>query len=282
MPEAGKVPGFERFMWPTLEALKKLGGSATVDELDDDVAVSMNLTEAQLSQLHNQGPRTEFSYRSAWARTYLGKAGAITNSERGVWAITPHGQTLKITDMGSLAAKVRGSYEVRERIGAISGPAQLRHLDQDRWKDELLSVLKNLPPAGFERLCQRVLREQGFDKVEVTGRTGDGGIDGVGILSVSLLSFKIVFQCKRYRGTVGAAQVRDFRGAMQGRGEKGLLLTTGQFTPDAVKEANREGAPVIDLVDGDRLCNILKDLKFGVTTNHVESIAVERTWFDSV
>src|SRR5207244_2458619 len=70
------------------------------------------------------------------------------------------------------------------------------------------------PPPAFERLCQRLLREEGFIKVEVTGHSGDGGIDGIGILRVSMLAFPVFFQCKRYKGSVGAGAVRDFRGAM--------------------------------------------------------------------
>src|SRR5205807_2837236 len=98
------------------------------------------------------------------------------------------------------------------------------------WKDDLLALLRALSPDAFERLAQRVLREAGFLKVEVKGRSGDGGIDGIGVLRVNLLSFQVLFQCKRYQGSVGAGAIRDFRGAMIGRSDKGLVLTTGAFT----------------------------------------------------
>jgi restriction system protein len=150
------------------------------------------------------------------------------------------------------------------------------------WKDELLDVVRALTPAAFERLAQRLLREAGFLKVEVTGRSGDGGIDGIGLLRVNLLSFQVLFQCKRYQGSVGASAIRDFRGAMVGRSDKGLLITTGTFTPDAKREATRDGAPAIDLIDGDQLCDLLKQLKLGVRTEMVEKMTVEPVWFDSL
>jgi restriction system protein len=115
--------------------------------------------------------------------------------------------------------------------------------------------------------------------VEVTGRSGDGGIDGIGVLRVNLLSFQVLFQCKRYQGSVGASAIRDFRGAMVGRSDKGLFLTTGTFTPDAKREATRDGAPAIDLIDGDQLCDLLRQLKLGVRTEMVERVTVASDWF---
>ncbi len=136
-----------------------------------------------------------------------------------------------------------------------------------------------MKPAAFERLCQRILKESGFIKVEVTGRSGDGGIDGIGVLRLNLLSFHVFFQCKRWKGSVGASAIRDFRGAMVGRADKGLVMTTGTFTTDARKEATRDGAPAIDLVDGETLCELLKNLKIGVSIRKVEHVRVEQEAF---
>ena len=138
------------------------------------------------------------------------------------------------------------------------------------WKEDLLAILRDLEPDAFERLCQRILRESGFTKVLVTGRSGDGGIDGAGVLRVNLISFHVRFQCKRYTGSVGAREIRDFRGAMVGRADKGLFMTTGRFTSDAAREAVRDGAPAIDLIDGMALCGLLKQLELGVSTELVE------------
>jgi restriction system protein len=152
------------------------------------------------------------------------------------------------------------------------------------WKDGLLETLLAMSPAAFERLTQRLLREAGFINVNVTGRSGDGGIDGLGVYRVSLVGFPVFFQCKRYRASVGAGAVRDFRGAMAGRGDKGLLVTTGSFTADAKAEALRDGAPPIDLIDGDRLCDLLKEYRVGirVETKVIEDVEIDRAYFDGL
>ncbi len=147
------------------------------------------------------------------------------------------------------------------------------------WQDRVMECLLKMKPPAFERLCQRILKESGFIKVEVTGRSGDGGIDGVGVLRLNLLSFHVFFQCKRWKGSVGASVIRDFRGAMVGRADKGLVMTTGTFSADARREATRDGAPAIDLVDGEALCELLKDLQIGVSIEKVERVLVEQHVF---
>ena len=150
------------------------------------------------------------------------------------------------------------------------------------WRDDLLDTLQNMPPDAFERLCQRLLRESGFIEVEVTGRSGDGGIDGYGIIRLAgMISFPVLFQCKRYSGNVGPNVVRDFRGAMAGRAEKGVILTTGGFTRDAQREATRDGATPIDLIDGQLLMDKMKELKLGMHTKMVEVVQVDKSWFAS-
>ncbi len=154
-----------------------------------------------------------------------------------------------------------------------------------KWQEELLDVLLLMSPSAFERLVQRILRESGFIHVEVTGQTGDGGIDGHGILRLGgLLGFHVIFQAKRWKGAVGAGLIRDFRGAMVGRADKGLLITTGAFTKEAIKEATRDGAPAIDLIDGDQLVDKLKQLSLGVITKkiEVEQITIDKNWFQSL
>lgn len=151
------------------------------------------------------------------------------------------------------------------------------------WKDNLLAILLDLPPDSFERLTQRLLRESGFIQVEVTGKTGDGGIDGKGIIKINgLMSFHVMFQCKRYKGSVSPSHIRDFRGALQGRADKGLFVTTGTFTRDAIKEAIRDGAPPIDLIDGEELCLKLKELNLGIKTKLIESVSLDNTFFESI
>jgi restriction system protein len=134
-----------------------------------------------------------------------------------------------------------------------------------------------IEPAAFERLAQRLLREGGFTRVVISGRPGDDGIDGMGVLRVNLISFQVLFQCKRWKGSIGSEVIRNFRGAMQGRADKGLIITTGTFTAKAREEAARDGAPAIDLIDGEALCGLMKDLGLGV---HVREVRTEEVTLD--
>ncbi len=208
----------------------------------------------------------------------------MSNSQRGVWSITEKGGALTEAEVAAIPRQVRKTY-VNRKVGPAS-PADAAVPDTEQeeedWRAKLLNVLMAMPPDSFERLSQRVLRESGFIKVQVTGRSGDGGIDGLGVLRVALLSFQVSFQCKRYKGNVGPSAIRDFRGAMVGRSDKGLFITTGTFTAEAQREATRDGAPAIDLIDGELLCTLLKDLKLGVGTEMVEKVAVDSDWFTKI
>lgn len=150
------------------------------------------------------------------------------------------------------------------------------------WNDQLLSALLDIEPDAFERVSQRLLREAGFVKVEVRGKPGDGGIDGVGILRVDLVTFQVYFQCKRWSGSVGSKEIRDFRGALQGRADKGLFITTSSFTKQTSEEATRDGAIAIDLIDGERLCELLKKYELGVKTEVVEKITIQTDWLSEI
>src|ERR1035441_9970874 len=283
MPSEAKVPPYDKLMWHVLKAIKALGGSATNDELLEKVIELEHIPDAVQNILQTEH-QTKLSYRLAWARTYLGKAGALENPTHGVWAITESGSALTPEKIGQIPSEVRKLY--KEEKG--KKPKDLQETEDlspelKDWKDGLLAVLTTkLKPDAFERLAQRILRESGFVKVEVTGRSGDGGIDGVGVLRLALLSFQVYFQCKKYKGSVSPSAIRDFRGAMVGRTDKGLFITTGTFTAEAKKEATRDGAPAIDLIDGDSLCDLLKNLKLGVTTKMVEEVSIDPSWFGKI
>jgi restriction system protein len=206
----------------------------------------------------------------------------VNNSQRGVWSITEKGKALSESDVAAIPRQVRKKVSARKKSEPASvANAEPEHAEDD-WQEKLLNAVMAMPPDGFERLSQRVLRESGFIKVQVTGRSGDGGIDGLGVLRVNLLSFQVSFQCKRYKGSVGPSAIRDFRGAMVGRSDKGLFITTGAFTAEAQREATRDGAPAIDLIDGELLCTLLKDLKLGVSTEMVEKVTVDPAWFTKI
>jgi len=275
------LPTHEQLLWPTLQALKQMGGSGSNQEILDKVVTIMNLSDEAQKIPHGTGPLTEVDYRSRWARTYLRLFSAVENSSRAVWSITPKGQGLTEQEVAGIPAWIRKQYPPKKSPKVADSESADNH-GEDTWRDKLLTVLQAMSPDAFERLSQRLLRESGFINVDVKGKSGDGGIDGMGVLRVNLLSFQVLFQCKRYKGNVPAKDVRDFRGAMSGRTDKGLFITTGRFTSDARKEATREGAPPIDLLDGEQLCDLLKELKIGVVTRTVEEVEIQPDTFKAI
>lgn len=220
------LPPFGDFFVPTVRALKARGGSATIEEMEEDVAALMNLSDAARTEPHGDTGRTQFQYELAWVRTYLKKVDAATNSARGVWSLTDKGEALSDDAIRAVRQEVVGQRKKKpSAIGAKADDlASTDDAEDPDWRDRLLAVVGAMEPAAFERLCQRILRESGFTKVDVTGRSGDGGIDGFGVLRMNLVSFHVLFQCKRWRSSVGSGVVRDFRGAMVGRADKGLII----------------------------------------------------------
>lgn len=271
-------PRFVQLFQPILEALRSLGDSARGREVVEKVAELVGASEAELEERLPSGAR-RFANTVAWARFYLARAGYLDASRRGVWALTSKGRDACLDHAAALALvrKVRASFPRKDRSVDIDDSAGG---DEPGWREEVLAVLNKLPPDGFERFCQRLLRECGFEDVQVLGRSGDGGIDGVGILQVNaLVSFKVLFQCKRYQGSIGPSQVRDFRGAMQGRADKGIILTTGTFTAEARREAVRDGVPPIELVDGEKLVDMMADLELGLVP--VRAFRLDEGFFEN-
>lgn len=288
MITSNQMPTFYALMNPLLDALFALGGSGSVDEIYEKVLEQESIDEETSSILHNpeKSNQTEIAYRLAWARTYLKKYGFLENSSRGIWALTKLAKEQKHVEPQLVLKDVRESDKASLKQKAKRNNEQVDLIDSDvleapGWKEEIHQLLtKEISPDAFERLTQRLLRESGFVQVEVTGRTGDGGIDGKGIARIhGFMSFHVIFQCKKYQGSVSAGDIRDFRGAMVGRADKGLFITTGTFTPAALKEATRDGAPPIDLVDGEQLVEKLKELQLGLRTEMIEKVIIDKDWF---
>lgn len=282
-----KIPKYHQLIFPVLKALKALGGSGTNEEIAEKVCELENFSEEmQNARSRFSSSQTALNYQLAWAKTYLKRVGAVTNTEKGVHSLTEKGAALTQQDCDMIPAEVRKQTSERKKKKGKEERPQEDELSETEagasWRDALLSILTKIKPDAFERLAQRILREAGFIKVEVTGKSGDGGIDGMGILRVNLISFTVLFQCKRYQGSVGAGAIRDFRGAMQGRCDKGLVITTGTFSSDARREATRDGAPAIDLIDGETLCDLLKSLKLGVGVTLVEEVAIQSDFFSTL
>lgn len=273
---------------PTLKALKKLGGSGAVNEIEEEVAQLLNLSEEATNEIHREST-TKLTYRLAWARNYLKRYGLIENSSRGIWALTEEGKkTTEVNQERVKKAVVKKDREerVQKKTKENNSPDlqdTTEEIEEFSWQDKLLDTVKNIHPDQFERLCQRLLRELGFVNVEVTGKTNDGGIDGKGMIRLGgVLSFHVVFQAKRYQGSVSSSVVRDFRGAMSGRADKGLIMTTGSFTREAKKEAQRDGAIPIDLIDGNDFAEKLKELNLGVTVELVQEVKINTDWFKNI
>ncbi len=284
-----KGPKFIVYFGPVIEALRDLGGSARPAEVRNHIAESLQLDDAEQEELLPSGVQTRFDNQVHWARFYLAKGGYIDSSKRGVWSLTKkadepekvsHEWAYKVfklvsAEFASDTNKSRVAGDDQDELLAPEGETAER-IDH---RTRVLEVLQSLPPSGFERFCQRLLRESDFGEVQVTGRSNDGGIDGIGILQVNaLVSFKVLFQCKRYKGQVTPSQVRDFRGAMQGRADKGIILTTGTFTKEARREAVRDGVPPIELVDADKLINMMEDLELGLKP--IRSYGVDTEFFN--
>lgn len=284
-----KVPTHDKMMIPTLEALKILGGSGTIDEINEKVYEIAGYDEELLEIPQNEnGIQSKVEYRLAWARTYLKKYGLIENSTRGIWALIDNEIDTSKLKSDTILKNVREQSkkpksEIKQNKEEVESEIDDEIEDQIDWKEKLISIILTIEPSAFERLCQRILRESGFVQVEVTGKSGDGGIDGKGIVRLNgFLSFHVFFQSKRYKGSVGSGDIRDFRGAMQGRADKGLFITTGNFTREAIKEATRDGAPPIDLIDGELLCDKLKEFNLGVKTELIEEVSVNAEWFSKI
>ena len=289
------IPQFHQLIIPTFLALKALGGSGGNNEILDKVIEQMNLSDSVVDYPHlGSTTMTELQYRLAWARTYLKKAEVIENSACSVWSITPE-YSYKDTFSKEELAAIRqrdNSAELLKNLCTTTQKEKTSHLSEPEietespdevksWQAKLSELLHNMNPYGFERLTQRLLRECGFVQVEVTKKSGDGGIDGTGKLKINgIFSFNVAFQCKRYSGSVGASEIRDFRGSLTTNIEKGILITTGTFTKQAKEEASSPGKQQIDLIDGEEFIN--KIAEFGIGVREVKTYEIDEEFFQKI
>jgi restriction system protein len=283
------VPSPDQLSWPTLKAIRELGGSARNDEIEAKVANIEKYSSAVLTVPHTDR-QTKFQYRLAWARTQLKNIGTLESRKTSVWVLTDLGQNIYEDGvLEALRANKRNQAALRKQqkldLGVdseqdliIKGDGDLV-VTEDLWIDEMLEILKKLSPTGFERLCQRILREAGFENVELTKRSNDKGIDGTGTWKQGILSWNVIFQCKRYAEKVGSPEIRNFKGTMSGRNEKGLFITTGTFTAEAISESRREGTRQIDLINGSELCELMKNLRLGASVAQKEMVTVQGEFF---
>lgn len=281
-----RIPRYNDLILPTFTALQSMGGSGSNDEILNHIVTQLAIPDELVDFPHKGSTSiTELAYQAAWARTYLKKFGVIENSSRSVWSVTPKYAKESSIDpkliMKEVSKMSRGSNDSNTdnddpEDDGIPEPEEVKP-----WRTRLLEILHTMDPFGFERLAQRILRECGFSQVEVTKKTGDGGIDGTGKLKINgIFSFNVAFQCKRYDGPVGAPAIRDFRGSLTTDIEKGVLITTGTFTKAAKEEASNPGKQQIDLIDGEEL--ISKIAEYGIGVKEVISYEIDEEYFRSV
>ena len=287
---------YKELIIPTYEALLELGGSGTNDEICAQVIKAMNLPDDVVDEPHlGNINQTELEYQLAWARTYLKNFGVIVNSGRSVWAIAPdYTAKVELNTKEIVAYTVNRNMQRRLNAAASTEVQDSEPNDTDPsndyeeypdeikpWRQKLSEILQNMDPYGFERLTQRLLRECGFSQVEVTKKSGDGGIDGTGKLKINgIFSFNVAFQCKRYKGAVSAGDIRDFRGSLTTDIEKGVLITTGTFTKAAKEEASNPGKQQIDLIDGEEFIN--KIAEYGIGVKEVKTYEVDEKFFEKI
>ncbi len=293
------APDSLMMMFAVVVALKSLGGSGTIDEIAERVIENEEISEEAQSYPQPKEHRTKLDYYLGWARTYLKIIGALENSARRVWTLTKLGteiETLKqVSDLYGeyrTQAAQKNPKQGQKKTTSVGDnkktpiadelPNKTNNPDNEDWKTTLLDTLKSMESYAFERLCQLLLRESGFIEVNVNPKKGaDGGIDGIGVLRVNLVSFKVYFQCKCWTDTsVSSPEIQKFRGALDASVDKALFITTSSFTSSAKEEATVKGKTVIDLIDGDRLCDLLKKNNLGVQTEMVEQVNITPEWFD--
>jgi restriction system protein len=273
-----KGPQFLDYVLPILEVLKERGGTGNAGEIVEEVIEKLAIPEEVVNQTSTSGQST-VKNRIQWARFYLAKAGLIDTEKRGIWQLTQEGfaSNMSREEVYLLFRKVHKQFEGK----AKKSTSKEEDIDNEVVEDEehsvvLLNILKNLTASGFEKLCKRLLTEIGIHDIVITGRSGDQGIDGIGLIKLNdVVNFNILFQCKKYKDTVSPHHVRDFRGAMQGRADKGLIITTGRFTQEAKREANRDGVTAIELIDGEKLVSLFEKYQLGLKPTIVFQVAPE-------
>ncbi|RVU33948.1 restriction endonuclease [Hwanghaeella grinnelliae] len=287
-----KGPRFIQYFQPVIDGLRDLGSSAKPKEVYSWIAEHQDVPKSEIEGT-TKGGQSKFENKVGWARFYLAKAGLIDTEQRGVWVLTELGRKANLThdEAYQLFRSIHDGFpragktsDPNEKSSPVededaSAPDEKLYLNQDDVQERLVELLRSMTDKGFEELCARLLRHIGFENVKVTGQRGDQGVDGEGYLLINrFVRTKVMFQCKRYEGTVGPDKIRDFRGAISGRAERGIFLTTGSFTRGAVTEAARENTTAIELVDIDRLLELM--IEEGLGVKETKALTIEDGFFE--
>jgi restriction system protein len=294
---AKKQTEFVKWFGPALDALRELGGSGSPMEVSSTIAKNLNISDEKLNETIKSGA-LKFHNQVCWARQYLVWEGYIDSSVRGIWKLTEKGENKKITEDEARKiflkwVEINAINRRRKEEKNLEKEVDEEEIDDDSsisvdYKQQILDYLRKMTPKNFERFCLYLLRVNHFENLQLTGKSHDEGIDGVAVLRINpFVSFKVLFQAKRYKdgNNVSRDQIGDFRNAMIGRADKGIFITTSKFTQEAIKEANRDGAPQVELVDSDKLIKMIEISQLGlkpVTTYEVDPSFYQQYMKDDV
>ena len=272
-----KLPEVVSFIPRILTTLRDMNGVAKAGAVKAAVVQAMSEAgEAMNDQMLASGV-PKYQNDIYWARMYLVNAGLLEPAKtagHGTWKLTSQGWESPL-DMATAAAiyfqtASKGNKNKDEAdMPAPSGDDLQQDLEGTvNWQVQLKEILWSLSDQGFEHLCAAIMTANGLDQIKVTGKSGDKGIDGMGLMyldDAGLVSIRVAWQCKRYTtGTVGSMEVRNFRGSLGHKTDHGIIFTTSTFTAEAMKESVALGKTPIRLVPLDQLIEMLKNLKLGV------------------
>lgn len=272
------LPTYRDFLLPTVRAVGTLGGSATAREIVDQVILDLGLPEDMISITYPTRPTESVVMdRIAWARSSVKLGGALETPRRGLYVLAPLGRELlslsaedafqRCLDMDRQVRNSRRRSNGRpvEEESATS-PHDGSEDEDGSWKDAVLRRLHALSPTAFEEFVVYVLRAYGLE-LRRTGQSGDQGIDGIGLAPITpVLSVRVAVQAKRYDPTsvVSRDAVALFqRDAAAAGAERAVFVTLGRFTQPA-KDAASLTTPNVELIDGNRLCDLMLQEKVGV------------------
>jgi restriction system protein len=283
-----KQAEFVKWMGPVLDVLRVIGGSGTPREVSSGIAEKLKLSD-EITEAKIKSGADKFHNQVCWARQYLVWEGLLESTKKGIWKLSELGEKkhLNYSESHSIFLKWV-EYHAEKRKLENEKPSideedddidETSSIKQD-YREEILNILRTMSPLNFEKISLLLLRENGFEDLKLTGGSKDDGIDGISILRINpFVSFKVLFQCKRYgeKNSVSRVHIADFRNAMLGRADKGIFITTSYFTKDAEREANREGVMPIELVDCEKLIDMMEKTELGL--NPVTTYEIDHEFF---
>ncbi len=287
-----ELPTYRDLIYPTLTAVDALGGSAQASEITNRLLADLNVTDEQLGVRYENREKSVLIDRMDWARSYAKLGGALDSPRRGLFLLSAFGHELlglpreqaveRIHEMDRAVREARRratkAVEPREEASVVAAVAEDEAVDEDEtWRTELLRRLHALTPTGFEEFVIYLLRTYGLQLTRVGG-SGDEGIDGIGLAPISpVLSSRVAVQAKKYEpdSPVSRDAVALFqRDAAAAGAERAVFVTLGRFTEPARRAAG-VATPTVDLIDGQRLCDLAHEQEVGVKVRPV----VDENWF---